>query len=549
MADASQLEPAALGEVDKDDDEVHDHLMHECSWYATICDGENPDDDCPCGPSHDDGGTLVKFTPRTPEASTVDKPTVPPGGPGLFHVKGLHLPPYFQHLYSHLVARYGKQGAYRVAVGVVKKWAAGVNPGGWKTKSGKGKRTHPDVRAAAAKNVAQWEADKAKAHAQSAKHASGHVKAAAPQPGRMEGGAKAGSILPLPPPPKKTAAMMVAHRVKDMQESLAHAIERMDAARKSKDPVLRVYESIHIRNHLTRTIGSGHMLADNLRRNYPAEGRELDATVKTLGLAKALTPALKAATTAHLLETVLNECVHASRHAQFLGKADPRNQWEFNAEHTDRHLKSALVHACKLHDHIMDNYPAEAKLLAELHDLAAGKEVRAAAPAAWATISAPGAGRPQQAASSPLPKVDLPVPKEIRQFASKISKMTDDQDHHLVAAQMHLESAAEKMATNPISALASLRSAQTAIQQAWRYRAQQAGPHVAYVFSVNASPAEQASQQQVQAKERARIGEMREAVSKIAVFIGRVRRSYFGQMGMVTEGGGLAGYPNASQLK
>lgn len=107
----------------------------------------------------------VKLTPRTPEASTVVKPTVPPGGPGLFRMKGHHLPPYIEHLYPHLVARYGKHEAYRVAVGVVKKWAAGVNPGGYKTKSGKGKRTHPDVRAAAARNVAEWEKEKAEAHA------------------------------------------------------------------------------------------------------------------------------------------------------------------------------------------------------------------------------------------------------------------------------------------------------------------------------------------------------------------------------------------------
>ncbi len=90
------------------------------------------------------------------------KPTVPPGGPGLFHHKGLHLPPYLdiEHLWFHLVKRYGKKQAYRVAVGVVKKWAQGVNPGGWKTKSGKGKRTHPDVRAAAQRNVAEWEKDR-----------------------------------------------------------------------------------------------------------------------------------------------------------------------------------------------------------------------------------------------------------------------------------------------------------------------------------------------------------------------------------------------------
>jgi len=106
----------------------------------------------------------LQLTPRTPEASTVVKPTVPPGGPGLFHMKGHHLPPYIEHLYPHLVERYGKHDAYGVAVGIVKKWAAGINPGGWKTKSGKGKRTHPDVRAAAARNVAQWEQERAEAH-------------------------------------------------------------------------------------------------------------------------------------------------------------------------------------------------------------------------------------------------------------------------------------------------------------------------------------------------------------------------------------------------
>lgn len=362
LADASLLEPAALGKVDKsddepDEDEVHDYLMRECDWYKRVSEERccsDPDEHC----KSDGGGALIKFTPRTPEASTVDQPTVPPGGPGLFHVKGLHLPPYIQHLYPHLVGRYGKQKAYGVAVGIVKKWAAGVNPGGYKTKSGKGKRTHPDVKAAAGKNIAQWEADRAKAHAQSAKSAAEHVKAAA------------------------------------------------------------------------------------------------------------------------------------------------------------------------------------------------------------AVISAPGAGKPQPLAygqlkqepaptvapSSPLPpKVDLPTPKELRAFAAEIKKMTDDDDHHLVAVQMHLESAAEKMATNPVNALMSLRSAQTAIQQAWRFRVQRAQPRIAYVFSANTPPAEQSSQQQVRAQEQARIGEMQGAASKITVFISRVRKAYFSRMGLENEtaGGGLAGQPNA----
>jgi hypothetical protein len=150
--------------------EAHGHLMRECPWYQHVDKGGRDHPDLHCRPATGEstglheGGALVKFTPRTQEASTVVQPTVPPGGPGLFHMKGHHLPPYIEHLYPHLVARYGKHAAYGVAVGIVKKWAQGVNPGGWDTKSGKGKRTHPDVRAAAARNVAQWEQEKAEAH-------------------------------------------------------------------------------------------------------------------------------------------------------------------------------------------------------------------------------------------------------------------------------------------------------------------------------------------------------------------------------------------------
>jgi hypothetical protein len=160
--------------------EAHDHLMRECPWYQHVAKGGRDHPDLHCRPAPDESGALVKFTPRTPEASTVVQPTVPPGGPGLFRMKGHHLPPYIEHLYPHLVARYGKHEAYRVAVGVVKKWAEGVNPGGWKTKSGKGKRTHPDVRAAAAKNVAEWEKERAEAHAhhggEESRHSAGEVE-------------------------------------------------------------------------------------------------------------------------------------------------------------------------------------------------------------------------------------------------------------------------------------------------------------------------------------------------------------------------------------
>lgn len=105
-------------------------------------------------------GVIYKMTPHTAEASTTPEPTAGPGGPGLFHHKGLQLPPYIQHLWHHLAPKYGKEKAYGRAVGIVKKWAVGVNPGGFKTRSGKGKRTHADVQAAAQKNIAQWEKDR-----------------------------------------------------------------------------------------------------------------------------------------------------------------------------------------------------------------------------------------------------------------------------------------------------------------------------------------------------------------------------------------------------
>jgi hypothetical protein len=175
-----------------DDDEAHAHLHRECPWFRHVHDGGGGEPEGHCRPGgRVESGALVKvsadgvlweMTPRTPEASTAVQPTVLPGGPGLFGMKGHHLPPYVEHLYKHLTGRYGKQGAYRVAVGVVKKWAAGVNPGGWDTKSGKGKRTHPDVRAAAQKNVAEWEQEKAEAHARhgpAGQHGDSKVKATA----------------------------------------------------------------------------------------------------------------------------------------------------------------------------------------------------------------------------------------------------------------------------------------------------------------------------------------------------------------------------------
>jgi hypothetical protein len=156
---------AALGRVllaarlAADEEEACSHLHQECPWFRAVSSGEAARaSEQYCKPAREPKGTprlVVKLTPRTPEASTVHEPTVPPGGPGLFHHKGLQLPAYVQHLWHHLAPKYGKHRAYGMAIGIVKKWAAGINPGGKHPT-----RTHADVRAAAARNVAEWEKDR-----------------------------------------------------------------------------------------------------------------------------------------------------------------------------------------------------------------------------------------------------------------------------------------------------------------------------------------------------------------------------------------------------
>jgi len=92
-------------------------------------------------------------TAETPVASTVHEPFGSPSGPGLFHVKGLQLPAYIQHVAHHLVAQgHPESKAIQMAIGIIKNWAAG------------GQHVHPDVQAAAVKALAEWEAAKAAAH-------------------------------------------------------------------------------------------------------------------------------------------------------------------------------------------------------------------------------------------------------------------------------------------------------------------------------------------------------------------------------------------------
>lgn len=154
-----------LLEAEHTEREASEHLLRECPWYQHVGKGGRDHPDLHCRPATDGGGALVKFTPHTQEASTVPEPIGKPGGPGLWHVKGMQLPPYVQHLAHHLIGKYGESRGIAMAKGIVAKWAKGVNPGGKHPT-----KTHPDVRAAAGKAIAQWEEKRARAHAQSAEH-------------------------------------------------------------------------------------------------------------------------------------------------------------------------------------------------------------------------------------------------------------------------------------------------------------------------------------------------------------------------------------------
>jgi hypothetical protein len=455
--------------------EVHDHLTHDCPWYRHVGQGGRDHPDIRCQVAGE--GALVKFTPHTPEASTVPKPTVPPGGPGLFHIKGRELPPYVQHLWHHLAPKYGKEKAYGMAVGIVKKWAAGVNPGGRHPT-----KTHPDVRAVAQKNVAEWEKDKADAHAQSARHedkvaatvvalvakaSSGH----APFPGQAE--------TPLPPMPKGPVAgvMFVAHRIDDLLRDFAHANERLRAARQGK--ALRGYHLIHVNNHLGHALDEAHALAESLRTSYPAESRELEALTKTIGLAKAVSPDAKVATFAHLLQTILYHAAHAKRHAMLMTGPSPDAVWKFNWDHAATHSEGAIEHSFKLANHVTDNYPEIAKWFKELEQAEDPKNpytglTAATAPGARPMVTAPTGGgysqyglnqHPAQAIapSPPLPPdVKIPTPAEVR---AVISQVPTGGDEMLAAtARKFLDQAAGKLERDsPLDALAMLRSAQAAV--------------------------------------------------------------------------------------
>jgi hypothetical protein len=166
-------------------------------------------------------------------------------------------------------------------------------------------------------------------------------------------------------------AIFTAHRLDDTARYLAHASERLAAARGASG-ALRPYHLGHCARHLASARLAAHQLADNIEARYPAEGAELRAVTAAIGLARAVSPAAKTATTSHLVQTVCNHLGHSIRHVTAMQDDPDPDVWAFNHTHAATHLSGAAEHAAKLRAHFRDNYAAgEGRWLAELEPMTA----------------------------------------------------------------------------------------------------------------------------------------------------------------------------------
>lgn len=100
----------------------------------------------------------IELSARTGMLAVTPAPRGRPGGPGLYHVKGLGHTPYFQQVVKALIDKRGMapDKAYAVAYGALRKWRRG------------GGHVHPEVAAAATGALAGEAAKAASAHSHTA---------------------------------------------------------------------------------------------------------------------------------------------------------------------------------------------------------------------------------------------------------------------------------------------------------------------------------------------------------------------------------------------
>lgn len=104
---------------------------------------------------------------------------------------------------------------------------------------------------------------------------------------------------------------------------------------------------------------------------FPLGGGDVQMCIsdqRVMDLAKSVSPAARASSFAHLLQTILYDAAHAQRHSEAMLNDTDDACWQFDADHAEKHLQGTYEHAQKLTQHVLDNYPAEAKWLRGLMD-------------------------------------------------------------------------------------------------------------------------------------------------------------------------------------
>lgn len=99
----------------------------------------------------------LELSAETPMLTVRPGPIGKPDGPGLWRVKGMGFPPYFQNVRNALIRNgHSTKDASKITWGAIRRWSRG------------GGKVHPEVRAAARAALASIAGKEARAHAQSA---------------------------------------------------------------------------------------------------------------------------------------------------------------------------------------------------------------------------------------------------------------------------------------------------------------------------------------------------------------------------------------------
>lgn len=102
-------------------------------------------------------GLILELSKKTAALERTPAPIGKPGGPGLWHVKGMEMPPYFQNVRNALIRNgHSVAGASAITWGAMKRWATG------------GGNVHPEVRKAAVETLGKLKVKEGIAHAQRA---------------------------------------------------------------------------------------------------------------------------------------------------------------------------------------------------------------------------------------------------------------------------------------------------------------------------------------------------------------------------------------------